>query len=183
MITLHSIPEAFSVAECEQIITALDFVPSQEARLVGQTKSHELRKANLVWIDEVAQLDWVMDRLIDVVRNCNRSNFDFDLREFSESPQVATYKASDNGHFGWHSDISEGQTASKRKLTMVLQLSEPSTYSGGELETMPSAQVVSASRAQGSVSIFPSFLLHQVTPVERGTRHSLTVWAHGPAFR
>ena len=183
MLTLHSIPDAFSIEECERIITALAFVPSQDAKLVGQTRNHNLRKAALVWIDDVVELDWVMERLIELVRRCNRSAFDFDLREFAESPQVASYKAADKGHFGWHSDIGEGRAASKRKLTLVLQLSAPNTYSGGALETMPSATVETASRAQGSVSIFPSFLLHQVTPVERGTRHSLTVWAHGPAFR
>mgnify|MGYP001082294854 CR=1 FL=1 len=183
MLDLHSIPDAFSIAECKRIIAASAKVASQDAMLVGQTQSHELRKAELVWIDDVAELDWVMDRLIDLVRGCNYTTFDFDLREFSESPQVATYKASDSGYFGWHSDIGEGQAASKRKLTLVLQLSEPSSYAGGNLEIMPAAQVVSASRAQGCVSIFPSFSLHQVTLVERGTRHSLTVWAHGPAFR
>ncbi|MDB4212558.1 2OG-Fe(II) oxygenase, partial [Ascidiaceihabitans sp.] len=73
--------------------------------------------------------------------------------------------------------------AGKRKLTLVLQLSEPGSYEGGNLEIMPSAQVLFANRAQGCVSVFPSFSLHQVTPVTTGTRHSITVWAHGPAFR
>lgn len=183
MLALHTILDAFKIEECRQIIAALAHAPSKDALLVGQTQNHELRKAELVWIDDVAELDWVMDRLIDVVRSCNSATFDFDLREFAESPQIATYKASDSGHFGWHSDIGGGQAASKRKLTLVLQLSESSSYAGGDLEIMPAAQVVSASRAQGCVSIFPSYSLHQVTPLQRGTRHSLTVWAHGPAFR
>ncbi|OJI95659.1 PKHD-type hydroxylase [Planktotalea frisia] len=183
MLALHTIPDAFSIVECKHIVAALADVARQDALLVGQTQSHELRKAELVWIDDVAELDWVMDRLIDVVRRCNSATFDFDLREFAESPQVATYKATNNGHFGWHSDIGAGQAASKRKLTLVLQLSEASSYAGGDLEIMPTAQVVLASRAQGCVSIFPSFSLHHVTPIQTGTRHSLTVWAHGPAFR
>ncbi|WP_375266880.1 2OG-Fe(II) oxygenase [Planktotalea sp.] len=183
MLALHSIPDAFSIAECKRIIAASTNVARQDAMLVGQRQSHNLRKAELVWIDDVAELNWVMDRLIDLVRGCNSATFDFDLREFAESPQIATYKASDCGHFGWHADIGAGSAASKRKLTLVLQLSDSSSYAGGDLEIMPAAQVVSASRAQGCVSIFPSFSLHQVTPLVNGTRHSLTVWAHGPAFR
>ena len=128
-------------------------------------------------------MGWVMDRLIDVVRKSNRDRFDFDLQEFAESPQIATYETTEGGHFKWHSDIGDGPVARKRKLTLVAQLSKPGTYDGGDLEVMPGAHIVGASRAQGCVTIFPSFHLHQVTPVTKGTRHSLTVWAHGPAFR
>ncbi|MDA9207505.1 2OG-Fe(II) oxygenase [Octadecabacter sp.] len=183
MTVLYSMPEAFSPGECDRIIAAITVVPSKDAMLVGQTKDHTLRTAKLVWVDDVDGLDWVMKRLIEIVRKSNVDQFDFDLREFAESPQVASYKASDSGHFSWHSDIGEGPVARKRKLTLVLQLSLPSSYEGGDLEIMPSAQVLSASRAQGCVSIFPSFALHQVVPVHCGIRHSLTLWAHGPAFR
>lgn len=180
---VHSMPDAFSAAECGRIIAAQTTTVAKDALLVGQNQDHTLRKAELVWIDDVAGMGWVMERLIEVVRRSNTHTFDFDLREFAESPQVATYRATDSGHFAWHSDIGDGPAAGKRKLTLVLQLSKSSSYEGGDLEIRPSSQVVAASRAQGCVSIFPSFSLHQVTPVIRGIRHSLTVWAHGPAFR
>lgn len=183
MVAVHSIPGAFSVPECEQIIAVSKAAPSNDALLVGHNRDHNLRRADVVWLDDVNGMGWVMERLIDLVRRSNNERFDYDLREFAESPQVARYKASDGGHFAWHSDIGDGPTAGKRKLTLVVQLSRPGAYEGGDLEVMPGAHVVSASRRQGSASIFPSFLLHQVTPVKRGARHSLTVWAHGPAFR
>ena len=151
--------------------------------LVQQKRNPALRTASLVWLDEVDGLGWVMDRLIEIIRTSNIDQFDFDLREFAESPQVARYDASDNGHFAWHSDVGEGILARKRKLTLVLQLSEPDSYEGGDLEVMPSAQILSANRGQGCVSIFPSFTLHQVAPVQNGVRYSLTLWAHGPVFR
>ncbi|MGC1497955.1 MAG: 2OG-Fe(II) oxygenase [Sulfitobacter sp.] len=183
MIAVHSMPDAFTSGECDRIIAAVAKEPADVALLVGQQRDHNLRQAELVWLDDVDGMGWVMDRLIEVVRRSNRDLFDFDLREFAESPQVASYQASNRGHFAWHSDIGDGVVAAKRKLTLVLQLSRPSTYEGGDLEVMPSAHVVAANRAQGCVSVFPSFSLHHVTPVTRGVRHSLTVWAHGPAFR
>jgi len=151
--------------------------------LVGRHKNHDLRQADLVWLDDVEGMGWVMERLTELVRKSNRDLFDFDLREFAESPQVARYQSSNKGHFAWHSDIGQGVAAARRKLTLVLQLSKSSSYEGGDLEVMPSARVVAVNRAQGCVCVFPSFLLHHVTPVTRGVRHSLTVWAHGPAFR
>lgn len=183
MISLHSVPQAFSVVECEQILATIASSPANEALLVGKNRDRNLRSAELVWLDDVDGMDWVMERLIKLVRTANSDRFDFDLRDFSESPQVATYKATTGGHFAWHSDIGDGPLAKQRKLTLVLQLSKPGSYRGGDLEVMPSAHVLAASREQGCVSIFPSFSLHQVTSVKRGMRHSLTVWAHGPSFR
>lgn len=150
---------------------------------MGHNRDYNLRRAELVWLDDVEGMGWVMDRLIDLVRTSNRERFGFDLREFAESPQVARYNAADNGHFAWHADIGDGLSASKRKLTMVIQLNNTGDYDGGDLEILPGTHTVSASRYQGSASVFPSFLLHRVTPVLHGERNSLTVWAHGPAFR
>lgn len=180
---LHSVSQAFSVRECERIIATVASSPAEEALLVGKTRDHNQRRAELVWVDNVDGMGWVMNRLIELVRKSNSDQFGFDLRDFAESPQVATYRASSGGHFAWHSDIGDGPLARQRKLTLVLQLSKPGSYEGGDLQVMPGAQVLAASRDQGCVSIFPSFALHQVTPVTRGKRHSLTVWAHGPSFR
>ena len=180
---VHSIPNAFSEEECERIIAAVSSSPADEAFLVGRNREKNLRNAELVWIDEVHNAGWVMEKLIELVRQSNSNHFDFDIREFAESPQIASYDASADGHFSWHSDIGGRSTAQKRKLTLVVQLSNPSSYKGGDLEIMPGAQIFAASRARGCASIFPSYTLHQVTPVITGKRYFLTVWAHGPAFR
>lgn len=183
MVSVYTVPGAFSTQECAEIIRKSEEAPDNEALLVGQTRDHNLRRASVVWLDEVPGTGWVMDRLISLVRRANKERFGYDLREFAESPQAASYKAKDGGHFAWHSDIGDGPVAGKRKLSLVVQLSKPGSYDGGDLEIMPGAHVVAASRMQGSATVFPSFLLHQVTPVTRGERKSLTVWAHGPAFR
>jgi len=68
-------------------------------------------------------------------------------------------------------------------LTIVAQISDPQDYDGGALEIMASTAVTTAPRDRGAATVFPSYLLHRVTPVTQGQRQSLTVWAHGPAFR
>lgn len=179
----HILPEIFTTGECESVISAIAQAPLRDALLVGRAKNPEQRTAQLVWLDEVGGLSWVMEQLIEVIRDANRDQFDFDLKEFAESCQVAVYRSSDAGHFAWHSDIGGGPTSRRRKLTLVVQLSKADAYTGGDLQIMPSAQVLSVSRTQGCASIFPSFMLHQVTPVTSGIRYSMTVWAHGPNFR
>ncbi len=183
MLEIHTIPDAFTAAQCDEILVLARSSEAQEAGLVRQATDHNLRRAELVWLDDVEGTGWIMDRIIDLVRHANREAYDFALTDFSESPQVARYGAERQGHFTWHADIGDGPVAARRKLTMVVQLSDPEGYEGGALQVMPSAQEIEAPRTRGSATLFPSFLLHRVTPVSAGERHSLTIWAHGPRFR
>jgi PKHD-type hydroxylase len=180
--TPHPIPNAFTAAECDRIVAAASAAESADARLVRGDRAHNIRRADLVWIDDLPDIGWVADRLVEVARDANRS-FGFALDAMSESPQVARYTAARQGHFDWHSDIGEGVVAARRKLTLVVQLSDPDSYEGGALELRPTTATSEASRERGSAVAFASFVLHRVTPVTKGTRHSLTIWAHGPAFR
>lgn len=105
-----------------------------------------------------------------------------------ETLQFSTYAPGD--HHGWHMDtLSHG--ALVRKLTVVVQLDDGDDYDGGDLELLrfgvARAEAVELPRApmrqRGSVVVFPSFLVHQVTPVRRGQRRTLVAWFVGPRFR
>lgn len=183
MIAFHPVDAAFSAAECAQLVEIARAAPTRDAGLVRAGRDHNLRRADLVWVDDLPETDWVMTRLIELVREANRAVFDFDLQDFSESPQIARYGAERAGHFGWHSDIGDSPLAARRKLTLVTQLSEDDAYEGGTLEVWMNANVATAPLKQGTAVLFPSFALHRVQPVTAGERFSLTVWAHGPAFR
>jgi PKHD-type hydroxylase len=183
MTPLHEVPDALTPAECEDLIALCAAAPMKDAGLVRGTTAHQIRRAELSWLDDLPQTAWVMDRMMRLVAAANRESFGFDLTEFAESAQVARYGAEREGHFGWHSDIGAGALAQKRKLTVVVQLSDPTDYDGGVLEVWPDSSIRTAPRTRGSAVIFPSFTLHRVTPITRGTRWSLTLWSHGPAFR
>jgi PKHD-type hydroxylase len=176
-------PDAFSPADCDRLIAAVQSAPMKDAGLVRATTDHQLRRAEIAWLDDLPETAWVMQRMMRLVASVNRDSFGFDLTDFGESAQVARYGAERQGHFDWHSDIGSGTWAAQRKLTIVVQLSPPEAYDGGALEVWPDASVITAPRAQGLATIFPSFQLHRVTPVTAGTRWSLTLWSHGPAFR
>ena len=183
MTPFHLIPEALSDAECDALVALCAAQEMKDAGLVRQTTAHQIRRAELSWLDDIPEAAWVMERMMRLVAAANRDAFGFDLTDFLESPQVARYGAEREGHFDWHSDIGEGQLASRRKLTVVVQLSDPADYAGGALELWPDSHIRTAPRARGLATVFPSFVLHRVTLVTAGTRWSLTLWAHGPAFR
>lgn len=183
MLTPFTLTGAFSPEECNRIIDLAQSRPLDAAGLVGKVADPAIRRAELAWLDERRGAEWVMDRIVETVARANREAFDFALTDFAESAQVARYGAERQGHFGWHSDIGAGAVAARRKLTMVVQLSEPAGYEGGLLEIWPDGNVRQAARERGTAVLFPSFHLHRVTPVTAGERFSLTIWAHGPAFR
>ena len=183
MTPFHLIPQALSAAECESLIALCQAAPMKDAGLVRQTMAHQIRRAELSWLDDLPEASWVIDRMMRLVAQANREAFGFDLTEFAESPQVARYGAEREAHFDWHSDIGAGALAAKRKLTIVVQLSEPQDYENGTLELQADSSIRQAPRDRGTAILFPSFVLHRVTPVTKGTRWSLTLWSHGPAFR
>jgi PKHD-type hydroxylase len=182
LIPFHARPAALTPDECAALVARAAAAPLRPARLVGQVAA-DLRRADLVWVDDLPGAGWVMARMMRVVADANRAAFDFALDDFAESAQIARYTEAARGHFGWHSDIGAGALAARRKLTIVVQLSDPADYSGGQLELQPDSHVHAANTAMGTATLFPSFVLHRVTPVTAGTRWSLTLWAHGPGFR
>lgn len=58
MIAVHAQPAAFSPEECDRIFVIAQTAPTREARLVGQTQDHNLRRADLVWLDDVSGSAW-----------------------------------------------------------------------------------------------------------------------------
>ena len=51
-------------------------------------------------------------------------------------------------------------------------------WSGGDEKS-----AVKAHKGAGSVFIFPSYMLHRVTPVTKGIRRSFVLWVGGSHYR
>jgi PKHD-type hydroxylase len=120
----------------------------------------------------------------NIVRNLNGQHFRFDLWGFGEHLQYTEYYGDDEGHYTWH--IDSGITSTNhgpRKLSVVLQLSDPCEYEGGNLQVKLGADPQTISKDLGLVAVFPSFVLHRVTPVTSGLRRTLVAWLTGPALR
>ena len=82
------------------------------------------------------------------------------------------------GHYNWHVDAGKGASAT-RKISLTTQLSDPNKYKGCDLVVNDHTVELQATREQGSMSLFPSYMPHVVTPIETGERFALVVWIHG----
>ena len=80
-------------------------------------------------------------------------------------------------------DLIKGGTTT-RKVSMVVNLSDPNSYDGGtfELGAVPRPHPDQL-RQQGTVFVFPSFIEHGVSPVTRGERWSLVAWFSGDNWK
>ncbi|TMV67536.1 2OG-Fe(II) oxygenase, partial [Thioclava sp. BHET1] len=87
MLAAHTIPEAFSAEDCRRIVGIAHEGALRAAGLVGQVRDHNIRRADIAWLDEREGADWVMEKIIRVVAQANRDHFGFDLSDFSESAQ------------------------------------------------------------------------------------------------
>ena len=183
MLEALEIADVFSPDECRRVITSANANRFDESALVGGRQDVLHRRARLLWLDESAGASWIFDRMLQTFAEVNRRHFEFQIEEFAERMQVSRYSADNTGFFDWHADVGDGPTAIRRKLTMVVQLSDGDGYEGGNLELNSDGNVRTSSRKVGSALVLPSFVLHRVSPMIKGYRYSLTLWSHGPAFR
>jgi Rps23 Pro-64 3,4-dihydroxylase Tpa1-like proline 4-hydroxylase len=111
----------------------------------------------------------------------NDDIYKFNLTDV-ETFQYTVY--SDGQFYDKHLDLDHQLNAGnvQRKLSFSIQLTNPTEYEGGELLAYNGKDSVSASKEKGTIIFFPSFTLHEVTPVTKGTRKSLVGWVHGPKF-
>jgi PKHD-type hydroxylase len=175
----------FSDSQISQIITIGEECTKTEATVGASGGSLEevplIRKSEIGWIGLNDRTSWMYDSLAYISRQINGQFFGFELYGFVEDFQYTIYRP-DGDHYNWHIDKGMINNA-PRKLSMVLQLSDPSEYEGGDLQFYVQSEPINAEKKKGLIYIFPSWILHRVTPVTRGTRRSLVVWITGPKFK
>ncbi|MXN64686.1 hypothetical protein GR183_07195 [Stappia sp. GBMRC 2046] len=176
-------PALFSAEECERLIERFTMRQAEDAGLVGEVSMPDIRRTDVIWLKGEGADEWVMRRMMGFVADINREAFDYVLGGFDEALQLTRYRAEERGHYDWHSDRGGQGFGRFRKLTVVVQLSIPESYEGGMLEVNATGREEAMPRERGAAIVFPSYVLHRVTPVTKGVRHSLVTWVHGPSFR
>jgi len=176
-------------ATAHDFLTAeqMDWLIAEHAPLVSEGQlsyggnDSKLRRSQIVFLSRQQKYAWLYNRLWAAVQHCNRHFFDVELAGVEPNLQVGRYDSTDNGFYDWHTDL--GVSNPTRKLSISIQLSSSADYDGGDLELMYGPVSTKLDKTRGSIIIFPSFMLHRVTPVTRGTRWSLVAWVVGRRWR
>ncbi len=174
---------------CDDVIKFASTLRKREAFTVdpklGPIYKSEWRKSKVIWLNE----KWIYKELLKFMDLANtNAGYNYILKE-AEAIQYTRYD-SDN-YYHWHMDQTlEMDRPDSRKLSICINLTDPSEFEGGEFWISKSHVVpekikpmrLDFMRKRGSAIVFPSFVFHKVAPVTKGTRHSLVCWMRGPAW-
>ena len=174
----------FNKEERNKIQELVDSLEFENAKIVSDGEGNQFdesyRKSNVKWIYFSEESSWLFIKLMKLIQITNNSNWNFDLIMAKEPIQYTEY--TDDGHYDWHIDAGGGYM-NQRKVSLSVLLSDPDEYEGGDLQIWPGGEIRTAERILGGVTLFPSCLLHRVTPVTKGVRKSLVFWVGGVPYR
>ena len=171
--------DAFNTGELDAIAALGDRQITEGARLAAGARDAAVRVTQVAWLAPGAETQGLYNKLAGLVQTLNSRNYRFDITGL-ETLQYTVYHG--GGHYDWHIDYGPDNQR-PRKLSLSLQLSAAEDYEGCDLQFQTGPTGGSAPRRRGALIAFPSFVLHRVTPITKGVRKSLVIWAYGPEFR
>lgn len=171
---------ALPAEACENMIANFSKLPEVDGSTFNSDGGH--RKSKVRWVHGEHNL---AEHLLRYVNLANATSFNADIQQEMNEMQFGEYNAEYGGKYDWHHDVDwQNPKHFDRKISVVVQLSNPDSYDGGQFEF---AEVESPAKEkwgkQGSVLIFPSYLQHRVKTVTNGVRYSLVSWVRGPRWR
>jgi len=165
---------------CDYFTNNLNFIQSTDSQ-------EEMRVCKFKFFRREEDNDWFFEKLNNIIYKLNDENYGFDLTGY-EWIQYTEYHGEDSGKYDFHMDTVLGNSAPNfptRKLSLTLLLSDSeSDYEGGNFEFNMGQEnnPLEVKMKKGSIIVFPSFMIHRVTPVTEGIRKSVVVWITGPKF-
>ncbi len=173
-----------------------------DSRLMGDALNKDKRNSKNTWVPTT---HWTAGLVWHYIERANRENFLYDIRNIDgETMQYTEYGVGE--FYGWHNDagischykpVSVGNHDERRekdfiqenlelvrKLSFVVQLSDPEDYEGGNLQLIAEdGKSYFAPRKKGTVIVFDSRTSHRVLKVTKGKRKSLVGWVVGPRWK
>ena len=181
-----SFKEGFNSETCKTILdTATDNFIDVGMNAVTASHSYEnMRTGNNFFNNQ----QFVYDLVWSFMTTANeQAEWDFEISS-AESYQISKYEV---GDFHKQHIDSMGTEGSKmiiptkknlhkkvRKLSMIVNLTDD--FEGGDLILYNDGIM---KQNKGCITFFPSYLLHEITPVTKGTRYSLSMWFLGKPFK
>lgn len=179
----------FSEEEITRLLTKYQGVNKWKGAVVSKFQdevvpniNEEVRRVEINTVHVEEDNMWLFDKLNLAIQDANK-HYKFDITGFMEHTQLLYYTFNEGdqtgGFYHWHTDTGVGSLAT-RKLTCIIQLTDPEEYTGCDVELMGWGSV---SKKKGTLTVFPSFNHHRVTELTSGHRESLVCWVNGHPFR
>ena len=175
---------------------------AQDSLIHGEEVDKVIRNSKNLWIPTS---NWIGGWLWYYIDKINRENFCYDLTDI-DGGSIQYTQYGPGQFYNWHQDAgidlfykpqltpSSGMNMSQdqvtlngeyvRKLSFALQLSDPTDYTGGEVQFLDnSGGTYFAPKQRGTLMVFDSRTKHRVRKVKSGLRKSLVGWVVGPRWK
>ncbi len=167
--------------EINKILSLRFSLNSKTGNITNSKIDQSVRKVTKWSIPNDEQNGWIYDKVCRTILSSNSEYWKLDI-DFIETIELLQYQYNKfdavQDHYRRHCDF--GGQFNTRKLSYSALLTDD--YTGGELKLFVDNDFV-VPKEKGQVTIFPSYLYHQVFPVLSGTRISLVTWASGRQWR
>lgn len=167
------------------------------ATTLGGGANLSIRDSKTNWIPAA---HWIVGLSWHYVKLANEQNFLYDIQGFEQAGDLQYTSYEPGEYYNWHvdGDISNMLQPSNnleeqfvrtnaeksRKLSFILQLSDHTDYTGGEVQLQyTEGKTQFMPKTRGTVIVFDSRMLHRVKAVKTGHRKSLVGWVWGPRWK
>ena len=193
-------PSFISPQICDEIIS----IGEEKLVKAYTNEKQDVRSSEIAWLSDKS----IYDLIIPAIKDANTKAGWYWKITGGEKIQFTKYGI--DQFYNWHVDGGSDFNATYsggylydyelgnvstsigtvRKVSMTVNLVDGNEYEGGDLEfdfgsVSGKNRFVTCEkiRPKGSLTVFPSFIPHRVTPITRGTRYSLVLWSLGPPWQ
>ena len=166
-----------TAAMCDDVIvkaTQVGFETSPVFYGDAPASQPDYRRSETAWLkpDDHPEL------YAEITRHLNRCNDRLYRFAIYGMDQIQVIRYLPGCFFIDHVDIGHAHAA-HRKISLIVQLSDPGNYEGGDVVLTGR---ITIPKQRGGGCVFPSWVQHRVDPITSGTRYSLAAWARGTWF-
>ncbi len=165
--------------QCKTLTAYIDRLEGESGRIGGRAVHPGTRRSTIRWLSHGTLNRNIAIAIYSALSHARTAFGSAPIDEL-EPIQLGEYSEQDEGHYDWHEDSNISDEGTVRRISLVLQLSAPGDYEGGDLEFEHLGAITACPRQMGLAAVFPSDLRHRVTPVRKGRRYSIVCWARAP---
>jgi PKHD-type hydroxylase len=174
---LH-IPKVLSSTTVAHLVSAMNTADWQDGKVTAGAQAAQTK--NNRQLDENSPLAAQLRQYVLQALSASAPFFSSALPKHIYPPLFNRYTGAHNA-FGNHVDNAirtHAATAQhlRTDLSFTLFLSDPASYTGGELIIEDGYPSQSIKLAAGDLILYPSYVLHRVEPVTQGTRYACVSW-------
>ena len=179
-------PGELNEETCDRWLEICKKLPAQPASTfrtadAGDEENDGSRKTQIRWIYNDDATKEIHATLLHYLNTANET---FKVNVERLPPIQFTEYADVGDHYDHHHDVDWfRQDGQHRKLSVIVQLSDPEDYEGGVFSFLhhqnPDAIDL---RKRGTIMVFLPYIEHMVSPIQEGSRTSMVAWMEGPRW-